>query len=217
MVRGKKARVAMSDIENAAVPVRGQSHWCEGRASTRLGSHIYYRSCRNVVRNNSDHCAAGHENKIRVSGPNAVSGDPAALIDAPQESGSLSVDDISGPTGSSPISVPWTLEEARQHGIVERLLERCSAYANGETCSERGVAVEDMCERCIAAFEIERLRGDLALSYDGYDSEPEVQPANDLLDEHACICPNCGTVVPLNWAEDGYACSNCFWECETPD
>jgi hypothetical protein len=40
------------------IPIVGQSHWCEGR--TLLGF-----KCHQVVRNDSDHCEAGHPNRLR--------------------------------------------------------------------------------------------------------------------------------------------------------
>ena len=44
---------------DSRLPVEGQSHWCEGK--TRFGFR-----CRHIVRNENDHCEAGHVNKIRV-------------------------------------------------------------------------------------------------------------------------------------------------------
>lgn len=48
----------------------------------------------------------------------------------------------------------WTHEQAKQHTVVERLLERCAAYGGG-TCQERQVPFPDWCERCLAVAEIE--------------------------------------------------------------
>jgi hypothetical protein len=52
-------------------PIEGQSHWCDGYITTerRDGrAELQIRSCFNVVRNDNDHCEAGHMNKIRLSG-----------------------------------------------------------------------------------------------------------------------------------------------------
>ena len=58
-------------------PIEGQSHWCDedvaavprGRISDVWGNASKStRSCLNVVRNDSDHCAAGHKNKLRLAG-----------------------------------------------------------------------------------------------------------------------------------------------------
>lgn len=51
-------------------PIEGQSHWCEGY--TRWGLR---HKCNNIVSNDSDHCAAGHRNKIRQSYPSTKSHD----------------------------------------------------------------------------------------------------------------------------------------------
>jgi hypothetical protein len=81
----------------------------------------------------------------------------AALADQ-LDKGARQVEEFStrGASGTSPGA--WTYEEEKGGDIVDRLLERCSAYADGKTCSERDVAPEDMCERCIAAAEIKKLR-----------------------------------------------------------
>jgi hypothetical protein len=44
----------------------GQSHWCEGYVVKKSGSRREsLRPCLNLVRNDSDHCEAGHKNKIK--------------------------------------------------------------------------------------------------------------------------------------------------------
>jgi hypothetical protein len=61
-------------------------------------------------------------------------------------------------------SAGWTLEEAREHTVVERLRERCAIYSNGRTCKQRELPHEDWCERCLAAEIIEwSPRGRVAL------------------------------------------------------
>ena len=40
------------------VPIKGRSHYCEGY--TAQG-----RQCTQIVRNDSDHCEAGHDNRPR--------------------------------------------------------------------------------------------------------------------------------------------------------
>jgi hypothetical protein len=53
------------------------------------------------------------------------------------------------------MSAGWTHEEAKGHTVVERLLERCATYGGG-TCADRGVDVDDWCERCLAAALLRR-------------------------------------------------------------
>jgi hypothetical protein len=48
----------MTTIGKESGPIRGQSHWCDGRT-------LSGKKCRQVVSNDNDHCAAGHPNKIR--------------------------------------------------------------------------------------------------------------------------------------------------------
>lgn len=62
----------------------------------------------------------------------------------------------------------WTLEEAKEHDIVERLFERCTTFdPEGKPCPYRMLACTltygmpmhpDWCERCIAAVMITYLR-----------------------------------------------------------
>ena len=47
----------MSESHEQGVPIYGQSHWCEGR-------NINGMKCQNIVRNDSDHCEAGHPNEV---------------------------------------------------------------------------------------------------------------------------------------------------------
>lgn len=51
----------------------------------------------------------------------------------------------------------WPHEEAKQHSLVDRLWERCAAYA-GKTCPARKVPQEDWCERCLAATALVKLQ-----------------------------------------------------------
>ena len=51
----------MTPMSEEPRPVPSKSHWCEGR--TQQG-----RECHQVVSNDSDHCEAGHKNKIQMSG-----------------------------------------------------------------------------------------------------------------------------------------------------
>jgi hypothetical protein len=46
-------------------PIEGQSHWCDG-TNELLDWSFVKRPCRNIVRNDSDHCEAGHPNAIRT-------------------------------------------------------------------------------------------------------------------------------------------------------
>ena len=280
--------------ETQGTPVEGQSHWCDGKIVVE-GSYKK-RPCRNIVRNDSDHCAAGHKNRPRPVGFTSVIanddlvthvrvrgvpvgglgsyslpvtlafevGDLAAAAPSatkePSREGLVreiltANDDLSHLTQSgnyrvfkdaqrriseatlklselasateSRVGVGWSHEEAKKRGVVERLDERCAAYSNGQTCRERPIKREDWCERCIAASEIERLRGEIELYKDGieklrgeiasstdaYDWWPEILFVSGLSGKRACICSNCGAVAPPNEAEDGYACPDCFWSC----
>ena len=47
-------------MDNKQEPIEGQSHLCDGFTAQ-------YEPCSNVVRNDSDHCSAGHKNQLRVS------------------------------------------------------------------------------------------------------------------------------------------------------
>jgi hypothetical protein len=55
-------------------PVGGQSHWCEGRNTDET-------RCQNIVRNDSDHCEAGHANAIHLLHYDLTPGDLEALAD----------------------------------------------------------------------------------------------------------------------------------------
>ena len=70
----------MTDIQN--IPTPGQSHWCDGRT-------LSGRGCKNVVADDSDHCEAGHPNKIRTP----MTLDAVSSI-AMVEPALLSVDDL---------------------------------------------------------------------------------------------------------------------------
>ena len=63
-------------------PIEGQSHWCEGY--TRW---VLRHKCNNIVSNDSDHCAAGHRNKIRQSYPSTKSLISGSLLQKLQPSG----------------------------------------------------------------------------------------------------------------------------------
>lgn len=54
----------------------------------------------------------------------------------------------------------WTHDEAKQHSLTERLLERCQVYGGGD-CSTRNVEHENWCERCLAVERIVDLEAKL--------------------------------------------------------
>ena len=54
------------------------------------------------MRDDSGHCEAGHENRVRIPGPAVASGNPVISTDTPEGLESLSVEDISGLAGLSP-------------------------------------------------------------------------------------------------------------------
>ena len=80
------------------VPARGQSHWCDGYvADPKKSWGDHQRSCNNVVRNDSDRCAAGHKNKLRPMRTTGKPDEPVAdLIPASYEIGDLTDTDAKG-------------------------------------------------------------------------------------------------------------------------
>lgn len=52
----------------------------------------------------------------------------------------------------------WSHDEAKQHTLVERLLERCAHFA-GSTCAQRHLSEDDWCERCLAAQALQARTG----------------------------------------------------------
>jgi hypothetical protein len=80
--------LTMSEHEHQ-VPIEGQSHWCDGHITQRRlvltdggfrrsAVEGIHQSCNNVVGNDSDHCAAGHWNKVRPVQYRAVTEQPSA-------------------------------------------------------------------------------------------------------------------------------------------
>jgi hypothetical protein len=72
-------------------PIEGQSHWCDGwnRQAFPGNGWRFRLPCGNIVRNDSDHCEAGHKNKIRTQ--------PSANInqaDIVSDHVSLDIDDL---------------------------------------------------------------------------------------------------------------------------
>lgn len=56
----------------------------------------------------------------------------------------------------------WTHEEAKNHTLIERLLERCATYSQDQMpCPEQGEDLprEDWCERCLAAERLREIEG----------------------------------------------------------
>lgn len=94
-------------------PIPGQSHWCEGLGDT----------CTQVVRNDSDHCESGHENRV----VNTVVRDVSTGLDAlsrSEECDNLSPVKripvrISGNPGSTAREVfaTLTLDEPTEHTV----------------------------------------------------------------------------------------------------
>jgi hypothetical protein len=148
----------MSNRIQLEVPVEGQSHWCDSKTRDN-------KFCRNVVRNDSNHCAAGHKNKIRPISIMSARREPV-IADPVQTGGEVSwggVEDFAvaplliAEKPGIETSSGWDHTEAKKHTITERLRERCSAYAGGMTCSERDIPLGDWCERCLAADKIEHM------------------------------------------------------------
>ena len=48
------------------IPIEGWSHWCDGDTKFMSSLSGRPRECNNVVRNDSERCAAGHPNRIRL-------------------------------------------------------------------------------------------------------------------------------------------------------
>ena len=65
-------------------PIPGQSHWCDGNAETTRPDKPR-RFCGNIVANSSDHCAAGHENKIRSEQRPVLTDQPLTDAASPHE------------------------------------------------------------------------------------------------------------------------------------
>jgi hypothetical protein len=90
----------MSDKGKQQGPIDGQSHWCDGQTTDE-------EPCYQVVRNDSDHCEAGHPNRIRIHMPEVwqdiVDDYPIGSIERRiaerhiKSEGSLDVEDISVP------------------------------------------------------------------------------------------------------------------------
>lgn len=72
-------------MQQRAMPIKGQSHWCEGYTANK-------RACRQVVLNTSDHCEAQHPNRVRSITPSDKDLGPTAPL-----SSALSVDDLADP------------------------------------------------------------------------------------------------------------------------
>ena len=55
----------------------------------------------------------------------------------------------------------WTHEEAKKHTVMDRLLERCSVYAQDfMACPDRpDLSLENWCERCLAAVALTKVTG----------------------------------------------------------
>lgn len=88
----------------------------------------------------------------------------ADAIAALASAGTPSVADLSEDVPASPGEVAeepatdadtttsgWTHAEAKQHTLVERLLERCATYGGTPCATKPDLAHEDWCERCLAA------------------------------------------------------------------
>jgi hypothetical protein len=92
-------------------PIEGQSHWCEAR-------NINGTKCQNIVRDDSDHCEAGHENAIRLKTISTI-----GVSDLTSEALVLGTDDLAcpncgypvGPIPSEPPIGTWVRD---RHGAV---------------------------------------------------------------------------------------------------
>jgi hypothetical protein len=100
----------MADVKN--IPIEGQSHRCDGRALGRLPG--LFRPCDNVVRDDSDRCAAGHPNKIRVGqSPISTDNTPSGTV-APSVFSYETHDLVASPTAPKG-KLFGTYEEALHH------------------------------------------------------------------------------------------------------
>lgn len=91
----------MRRTRRQSVAIKGQSHFCDGYRKSIFPSRRSPRN--NVVRDDSDHCEAGHPNRLRTSPSDTTSRTPTS-VGVVNESESLSVEDISsvGLGGQSP-------------------------------------------------------------------------------------------------------------------
>jgi RNA polymerase subunit RPABC4/transcription elongation factor Spt4 len=86
-------------------PVEGRSHFCEGRT-------LFGRKCHHVVSNDSDHCEAGHKNKIRAGDqaePYGLVENDGSVIAISPETDSLA-DSISGERANAGFSAQQCAE-----------------------------------------------------------------------------------------------------------
>jgi hypothetical protein len=99
-------RVIMGNMHEPGEPIEGQSHWCDwsvlvthGRRRTEL------IRCHNIVRNDSDHCEAGHPNEMRSTGVTLTSKVDESIVADPVRD-SCEVEDLASvPEASRTISV----------------------------------------------------------------------------------------------------------------
>lgn len=91
----------VSSRDRREVPIEGQSHWCDGWTADE-------ERCYQIVSDDSDHCEAGHPNRIRAVPRDTSSGDSGAYADAADGLGSLSIEDV-------PPAQPRDVRRIRMH------------------------------------------------------------------------------------------------------
>jgi transcriptional regulator with XRE-family HTH domain len=91
-------------------PIKGQSHWCDG--STADGEPCYQ-----VVRNDSDHCEAGHSNKIR-SEPTTDS----RISDSNAQDAKMTSFEIDEIPSTQPTTMGDRIKSAREREHISRKL-----------------------------------------------------------------------------------------------
>lgn len=131
----RRDRRTLNDKSDA--PIEGQSHWCDGLVNKEARPKDGVRLCHNIVRNDSDRCAAGHYNRPRPL-PVASEG---VREDLPAAEKTMGVEDValhSAPdiTQTNEDSQPAT-QRWRRGKLVEIPEEWRGQVANRQTIHKR--------------------------------------------------------------------------------
>lgn len=124
-------------------PIEGQSHWCDedvaavprGRISDVWGNASKStRSCLNVVRNDSDHCAAGHKNKLRLAGVTSIDGINWPVHDPAWDSYEV---------GDLTVALRPAAKEPSREELVQTIISANREFQNRSHEAERWVSLDD--------------------------------------------------------------------------
>lgn len=105
-------------------PIEGQSHWCDGWTADE-------EPCHQIVRHDSDHCEAGHSNKIRIETAGSEYAGPPLGIPAE----SMSVEELTR-------VVPRSLRRSSQSG-AEQVRRDPLRYAIRQILIDHLIAIQD--------------------------------------------------------------------------